>query len=151
MSVMEKVKAAKVAYLKASDMKAAALCSTLLSAMQLKGKNAGNRESTEEEALKAGYTMLSDIEKTLDLVKGKVGREADVKQFEWELGIVSSFLPAKPAMLSEAQLLEEMTKLVAQYPELKGKSPGPMIGKLRELFGDVVDGALASKVFRTLG
>lgn len=132
-----------------TDPARTALLNTLSSEIAMKGKNEGNRDTTDEEALTIVRKFVKNADQTFsDLTKA--GR--DTGAIQHELAILKAYLPAAPTV----EELEAAIAEIVSGSSATGGKPGAMRGLvmkgLKDRFGDRFDGAAAAPVVgRVLG
>ncbi len=114
-----------------SGSKSASLLTTLLSEATVIGKNAGNRETTDQEVIAVVKKFIKNIDETIEALKS---RNQDATSFLEEKSVLESFLPK--------QLSTQELKDIAS-----GRTGMPDFMKyLKENFNGQYDGKLASAV-----
>lgn len=126
---------------KAADKIKASLLVTLGAEIAKVGKDAGNRATTEDEAVKVIKKFLTNVEDSLAVIKD----EARANALRAEKEILQSFMPAQ---VSPEALKVAIADIVAQLPEKSLKAMGAVMGKLKAQFGANYDGALASQLVK---
>lgn len=126
---------------KAGDKIKASLLVTLGAEIAKVGKDAGNRPTTEDEAVKVIKKFLTNLEDSLAVIKD----EARAATLAAEKDILLAFMPAQ---VSPEALKVAITALVAELPEKSPKAMGIVMGKLKAQFGANYDGALASQLVK---
>ena len=150
MSLIAKIKDDLVAARKArTDSIRIALLTTLASEIANFGKNEGNRETRDEEAL----AVLRKFVKNADLTLANlVNAGRDTGAIHAEISILKEYLPKAP----DAGELEAAIRDIVAGAENSNAKPGALRGLvmkgLKERFGDRFDGASAGPVVaRVLG
>ena len=105
------------------------------------GKNAGNRETTDDEALAMVRKFLKNATETLQRLDD-AGRPTDVAKEE--ILILNSYLPKQ---LSAAQLLDAVRGMKDVDPAL---NVGTAMKLLKERYNGLYDGKIASEVVKTV-
>ena len=141
MSVIEKLKSESLALRKAKNPLAASI-TFALSEIEKVGKNAGNRATTEDEAIKAVQKIISSIETTLqNLFDSNIDLSMDPAKLEsmnTEKSILESVLPK---MVSE-DTVREYLQVLGSAPDfdLSDKSAkGTLMKAIKAKFGVLVD------------
>lgn len=93
------------------------------------GKNAGNRDTTEDEAIKAVQKLVSTLRDNLQYNLTEADREAT----EAQIAILSAVLPT---MLTDD---ETASALRAVMESTADKSKGSVMKTLREIYGARID------------
>ena len=121
-----------------------ALLNTLYSDIVMFGKNNGNRETTEGEAVKIIKKFAVGVEETIKLCE-KSGR--DSSQAKFELEVLNVYLPKQ---LSESELTAIITKIVDEQEDKTKKSMGKVMASLKEKYDGQYDGKLASTIVKNM-
>lgn len=134
MSLLEQIKTDQVVARKLGDKTAASLLTTLLGEATAIGKNAGNRETTDDEVVSVIKKFIKNINET---VTALVSRNEDASTYIAEREILERYLPKQ---LNEAELF----KLAASQESM------PAFMKfLKENYAGQYDGKLASTVAKS--
>jgi hypothetical protein len=150
MSLITQIKTDLVEARKArTDKDRIALLTTLSSEIAIVGKNDGNRETRDDEALAVVRKFVKNAEQTLTNLE-TAGRDTGTVQNE--LAILKAYLPTAPT----ADEIEAATRDIVAGAEGGGGKPGALRGlvmkELKARFGDRFDGAAAAPVVgRVLG
>lgn len=150
MNLIDTIKADLLESRKArTDAARTALLNTLASEIAMKGKNEGNRETTNDEALTIVRKFVKNADQSFaDLTKA--GRDSGAIQHE--IGILKAYLPKAPSV---EELEQAIADVVAGADATGGKSGalrGLVMKTLKDRFGDRFDGASAAPVVgRVLG
>ena len=136
MSIVSIIKARSLEARKAKD-KMSSFWITLLSEIQMVGKNAGH-ETTDEEAIKVLKRFKANAEQMVVL---GVESAAD------ELVIIEEFLPQ---MLTEDELTTIIGIYVGELAERNMKAMGAIMARLRVDYPGCYDGTLASSIIKKL-
>lgn len=120
-----------------------AFLTTLNSEIAMFGKNNGNRETTEAEAVKIIQKFVTGAKETIE-VGEQVGR--DVSKSRMELEILSQYMPKQ---MTEAEVKTAVEEIVATIPDKKAKEAmGNVMAQLNAKFGGKYDGKAASAIVR---
>ena len=139
--LVSQVQAASLEARKIKDSTRATLLVTLFAAMQKVGKDAGNRQTSDDEAVRVLKQFLKGVEEFLAVVKD----EATVARLTTEKNVLESFLPAQ----ADAESLKvAIAEIVASLADNSPKSMGLVMKLLKERFAGNYDGSLASKLTR---
>lgn len=150
MSLITKIKTDLVEARKArTDKERIALLTTLSSEIAIVGKNDGNRETRDDEALAVIRKFVKNADQTVTNLES-AGR--DTATVQKELAILKSYLPTAPT----ADEIEAATReIVAGAADTGGKPAalrGLVMKELKARFGERFDGAAAAPVVgRVLG
>lgn len=145
MSLVDEIKQASLAARKAKDTVASSLLTTLFSDVVNVGKNSGNRDTTDVEAVAVVKKFLKGVEETIAAFNGKQDTRLDTAMIEREL--LTKFLPQQ---LSEEQLKKEVLQIAQTIENLSAKHMGLIMKQLKEKFEGQYDGSIASKVVKSL-
>jgi Uncharacterized conserved protein len=152
MSLITKIKSDLIEARKArTDKERISLLTTLSSEIAIVGKNDGNRETRDDEALAVIRKFVKNAEQTLTNLEA-AGRSADAGAVQHELGILKAYLPTAPS----AEEIEAAAREIVAGAESNAGKPGALRGlvmkELKARFGDRFDGAAAAPVVgRVLG
>lgn len=141
--LLEQIRADSLTARKNRDSAKAVLLTTLFSEAAMKGKNAGNRDTTDAEVCEVIAKFIKGIDQSLAVVKDDVR----VKTLQAEKEVLESYLP-KAATLDEVQKYAQF--LVFTLTEPGPKSMGLVMKGLKEHFGASLDGTMASSVVKQL-
>lgn len=150
MSLITQIKTDLVEARKArTDKERIALLTTLSSEIAIVGKNDGNRETRDDEALAVIRKFVKNADQTVTNLES-AGR--DTATVQNELAILKSYLPTAPS----ADEIEAATREIIAGAENSGGKPAALRGlvmkELKARFGDRFDGAAAAPVVgRVLG
>ena len=121
-----------------------ALLNTLYSDIVMFGKNNGNRETTEGEAVKIIKKFAVGVEETIKLCEKSC---RDSFQVKFELEVLNVYLPKQ---MSEAELTAIITKIVDEQEDKTKKSMGKVMTSLKEKYDGQYDGKLASTIVKNM-
>lgn len=108
MSLLDTIKKDQFEARKNKDAVKASLLAALFSEASMIGKNAGNRETTDDETIKVIQKFLKDVQETLDALK--LSSDARVAVAQAEKAILEAYLPKRA---SETEVLAEIATLKA--------------------------------------
>ena len=137
MSLMAQLKKDSLIARKAADSVRATLLSTLIGEAEMVGKNAGNRESSDDEVQQTIRKFLKNNQEALAVIKDE-GRLAILRT---ESDILGSYLPA---MASEAEVKAFIAEIVASLTDRSPKSMGVVMGALKAKYGTNFDAKQAN-------
>ena len=139
MSVIEKLKAESLALRKTKNPVAASIVFAL-SEIEKFGKNNGNRETTEDEAIKVIQKLIATIDENL-----KVTTDNDRKvAFNFEKNVLSGVLPE---MASDDDIRDLLKEILGNE---KPKNKGIAMKIVRDQYGAKVDMKSAGKIVTEL-
>lgn len=139
MTVIEKLKAESLNLRKTRNPIAPAILFAL-SEIEKVGKNAGNRETTEDEAIKVIQKLIATIDENLKVTTDD-GRKI---AFNFEKQILSSVLPQ---MASDDEVRELLKDIIGDE---KPKNKGIAMKVIRDQYGAKVDMKRAGEIVTEL-
>ena len=139
MSVIEKLKAESLALRKTKNPVAASIVFAL-SEIEKFGKNNGNRETTEDEAIKVIQKLIATIDENLK-VTADDGRKI---AFNFEKNILSGVLPE---MASDDDIRDLLKEILGDE---KPKNKGIAMKVVRDQYGAKVDMKRAGEIVTEL-
>ena len=137
MSLLAQLKKDSMLARKAADGIRATLLSTLIGEAEMVGKNAGNRESTDDEVQQTIRKFLKNNQEALAVIKDADRRTA----LEQESAILVAYLPP---MASEAEVKAFIADTVAGLAERSPKQMGAVMGALKAKYGSGFDAKQAN-------
>lgn len=145
MALVDEIKKASLLARQAKDTTAASLLTTLFSDVVNVGKNAGNRETTDAEAVAVVKKFIKGVDETIAALEGKQDPRRDIALIERAL--LEHYLPAQ---LSAEKLREEISSIIGTIESPAAKHMGQVMKLLKEKFEGRYDGSLASKLVKEL-
>jgi uncharacterized protein YqeY len=144
MSLIATIKAASLQARRDRNAPKAALLSTLLGDIQMVGKNDGNRDSTDGEAIAVIKKMLVNAREMLEVVKVQLAGDtiAAMVRVGNEIEWLNSFLPKQ---LSQTELTIAIGQAISQVGATSIKDMGKVMKALKEHHEGLYDGTEASK------
>jgi len=115
----------------------ATLLSTLIAEAEMVGKNAGNRESTDDEVQATLRKFLKNNQEALAVIKDETRRAVLAD----EAAILAEYLPP---MATEADVKAFIAETVAGLADRSPKSMGAVMGALKTRFGTGFDAKQAN-------
>ncbi|NMG37337.1 hypothetical protein GRF61_23030 [Azoarcus sp. TTM-91] len=115
----------------------ATLLSTLIAEAEMVGKNAGNRESTDDEVQATLRKFLKNNQEALAVIKDEARRAVLAD----EAAILAEYLPP---MATEADVKTFIAETVAGLADRSPKSMGAVMGALKTRFGTGFDAKQAN-------
>ncbi|MCK2125541.1 GatB/YqeY domain-containing protein [Thauera aromatica] len=137
MSLLAQLKKDSLLARKAADSLRATLLSTLIAEAEMVGKNAGNRESTDDEVQQTIRKFLKNNQEALAVIKD-TDRLAALGQ---ESAILTAYLPP---MASEAEVKAFIAETVAALTERGPKQMGVVMAALKAKYGSSFDAKQAN-------
>lgn len=135
--LLNQIKADSLAARKAKDGARATLLVTLYAEAAKVGKDAGNRESTDDEVLKTVKKFLKGVEDSLAVLPQGAARE----QALFEQAVLQAYLPR---MVQGDELKAVVDDIVAALPQRDARAMGAVMKELKARLGSQYDGAQAS-------
>ncbi len=140
--ILEKIKKQQLQARKEKSPIVGAL-TALMSEVAIVGKNNGNRETTDEEAVKVIKKFIKGINETIDLIKDP----EKLKLLKMELEIYNSFLPQ---IMNELETRAAVEKIINALPEKSPKAMGQVMGTISKEYGTLIDRGLASQIVKEM-
>ena len=137
MSLLAQLKNDSLLARKAADRVRGTLLSTLIGEAEMVGKNAANRESTDEEVQQTIRKFLKNNQEALGVIKDEERRAL----LEQESAILTAYLPP---LASDAEVQAFIAASVATLAERGPKQMGVVMGALKARYGSDFDAKLAS-------
>lgn len=140
--LQEKIQEDALEARKAGNKVSSALLVTLSSEIFRIGKDAGNRRTTDEEAIRVVKKFKDGVVESLNVISDQE-RKAILTE---ELKILQSYLPAE---LTEEQLGASIKELVGELQDRSMKSIGVVMAGLKKKHGSAFDGSTASRLIKS--
>lgn len=137
MSLLAQLKKDSLLARKAADRVRGTMLSTLIGEAEMVGKNAANRESTDEEVQQTIRKFLKNNQEALGVIKDEERRAV----LEQESAILTAYLPP---LASDAEVQAFIAASVATLAERSPKQMGVVMGALKARYGSDFDAKLAS-------
>lgn len=146
MSVQKEIKSAQLQARKNKNKFKSGVLTALMSEVAIIGKNAGNRETTDAEALKVITKFKKGVNETTQIVLDQVEKTGEnlgdkLYNLEMELAIYNDFLPKQ---MSENELKTAIEVIVSQG----AGNIGTVMGKLKAEYSGMYDGKMASGLIK---
>lgn len=145
MSLIEQIKKDQVQARIARDAEKASLLTTLIGEAEMIGKNAGNRQSTDAEVITVVKKFINNMRETLSYAV-KIDVETG-NRIVREIAVLDQYLPTQ---MTEDQIKAILESMVATLPDRSPRQMGVLMKQLKEHHEGLYDGALASKIAKTL-
>jgi uncharacterized protein YqeY len=136
--MISKIKAEQLNARKTKNKFKTSVLTALLSEIVAIGKNDGNRETTESEAINVIKKFKKNIQENIKLITD----EEKIETLKNEIFIYDSFLPKQ---LSENEISIAIDKVLSS---LDNPNMGMVIGKMKKEYGDQLDMGLTSKLVK---
>lgn len=143
--LLAKLRADQLVARKAKDDVRSALLTALVSEAAMVGKNAGNRESTDDEVIAVVKKFLKNAEETRGHAQKRAQTDSSVNlaDIDREIAILGDYLPQQMSA-------DEIREVIVTF---KGSNPSANMGlvmkHLKDNFGGKYDGKLASEIAKT--
>lgn len=129
---------------KGGDSVRAKLLTTLFAEAAMVGKNAGNRESTDDEVVSMVKKFVANIDETRKLIAASSRPDdAALARLAAEREVVSAYLPA----MADA---DELRAFIGEQVGAGANAIGPIMGAVKKQFGAAADMKLANAIAREL-
>jgi uncharacterized protein len=135
--LIEQLKSDNLTARKQGQTLTATLLTTLYAEAAMVGKNAGNRESTDDEVTAVIRKFLKNNLEAQAVIKDP----ARLEVLTAEAALLERYLPQ---MATEEDVRAFIAQHVAALPEKSPKAMGGLMAKLKEKFGTAYDAAKAS-------
>ena len=145
MTLIDTIKAHRIAALKSAEKTKATFLGFLHAEIEKVGKNAGNRLTTEAEAIQALKKMAITARDTVALLIER-GEEATTAAIKAEIALIESYLPEQ---MTEEQIRAEIEKLLEGL-ERTPKAIGTVMAGLKTKFDGLFDSKRASEIVRDI-
>ncbi len=139
--LLESIRSASLEARRAKDAERAALLVTLYAESARVGKDAGNRESTDDEVVKVVRKFLKGVEESLSVLTVEEARARALREKE----ILESFLPRS---VTGDELARVVDTLVEELPERTPKMMGAVMKALKDRLAGAYDGNEASALVK---
>lgn len=139
--LIEQIREQSLQARRAKDTVRATLLVTLYAEAARVGKDAGNRDTTDEEAQRVVRKFLKGVEESLAVLKDEPARQVALA----EKAILESLLPQR---VTGEQLQAVVQDIVAALPEKSPKQMGAVMRTLKERLAGAYDGAEATTLVK---
>ena len=138
MTLFAKIKEHQLIARKAKDSLAATLLTTLIGEVFALAKNDGNREVTDADVVKLVKKFLDGINESIKYMESAKNEEA-LTMLRGEATILAPYMPQQ---MDEATLTEVLCE--------SGPNLGKLMSLLKSRYAGEYDGAMASKIAKTV-
>lgn len=107
------------------------------------GKNNGNRETTDAEAIKILKNFQSKTEEVIDLLNKK--DPSKVLEYKNKIELLQKYIPKQ---LSKEELDKIISNYISELPSVDKKSIGVIMNRLKNEHAGTYDGKLASNIIK---
>lgn len=146
MTLFTQIKADQLAARKAKDGLKATLLTTLIGELTAIGKNDGDREVTDADVVKLVKKFLDGVLETIRLMKDATNDDGSADRYVNLLKEQSYLTVYLPKQMDETTLTEVLCELVTE----SGPNLGKLMGLLKARYAGEYDGAMASKIAKTV-
>ena len=144
--LLEKLKHDALEARKARDTVKASLLTTLVAEAERVGKDDGNRPSSDTEVVAVIKKFIKNADESLRALRSRSDpSEAAIAHLQAEMTVLEGHLPSQA---SEAQIREQVERLVGVLDERSPKQMGALMAKLNSAFEGNFDKALASRIVK---
>ena len=146
MSLLKQIKSEQLKARKEKDKFTSGILTTLVGEITAVGKNAGNRETTNEETQKVITKFKKGVSDTIDLLlkNGKEVNSEEILNLKKEVKIYEKFLPK---MMSEKELENVIVNIISENSDI---NIGKIMGTLKSQYSGQYDGKTANQIARNL-
>lgn len=145
---MQQIKSAQIEARKAKNEVKASTLTTLIGEAGMIGKNAGNRETTDAEALGVIKKFIKNIDETISILSKNQNTEAaKLNQLEEEKAILQGFMPKQ---MSEDEVKSAIKSIVAEMGLSGPKAMGSVMKEMKARFDGTYDGGMVSKISKEI-
>lgn len=146
MSIAEQIKAASITA-RREKAPSAVLLVTVLAAIQRIGKDNGNRDTTDDEAIKVLKSFVENAKFTKNALIQR-DASADTSEQDREIAVLQEFIPAQ---LSEERLRQEIAVALAGVDKpYTPKHMGLVMKHLNGQFKGLFDGGAVKSLFEAI-
>ena len=139
--LMEKLQADLLQARKARQPIETGLLTALVGEAKMVGKNAGNRQTTDAEALAMVKKFLKNAEETKNRL---AEHNKDTTQLNREIEVLQAYVPQQ---LTVEELTEAIKNIIATVPNI---NIGTIMKELKAKYGTTYDGRKANEIAKTL-
>lgn len=139
--LLQKIKDDSLVARKAKEAQRATILVTLYAEAARVGKDAGNRDSTDEEVLKVVRKFVKGLDESLAVIKDAQA----IAAARFELEVLKAYLPKQ---LTLEELKEAVARTVAALPVANIKAFGSAMADLKAKHGATFDAAQASEMLK---
>lgn len=144
--IVQKIKSDQLQARKEKNKELASILTALYSEVAIVGKNNGNRETTDEEAVKVIKKFSKGVLESIETLQGSHNWEncgGRIEDLQNELDVYEKYLPKQ---MSENELRTAIEVMVSG-----GKNNiGMIMGTLKKEYAGLYDGAMASKLAKEI-
>lgn len=144
LSLIEKIKKDNLAARKIHDKERSKILTLLISEISMIGKNDGNRETTDQEALKVIEKAKNNALETMSFMDKSGASEKELESYAAEIAIYDDYLPQK---MSD----EELTSLIKDIIDHDSNANiGVIMKYLKNHHNGLYDGKKANEIIRKI-
>lgn len=127
-----------------SKSDSASLLTTLLSEIRMRAKDDGNREPTDEDAVKTVQKFIKSATETRD---HQIQRGTDASAAEREIEVLEAYLPRT---LSDSETRDAVATAISEVGATDRSAMGRVMSHLKEKHGNELDMKLASSLVKEI-
>lgn len=143
MTIIQNIKSKQLDARKHKDKISTSVLTALYSEVSIVGKNNGNRETNDQEAIAVIKKFIKGVNETVAIFEKN---SKDTTELKVELSIYESFLPKQ---MSENELRTAIQAAIADLDtEISMKLMGSLMKMLNDEYSGLFDGNLASKIVK---
>lgn len=146
MSLLKDIKDDLDGHRKHGNKTCVGVLTVLYSEAAMVGKNAGNRESTDEEVMVVAKKFIKGAKEMLAYFS-KDKNNPEIKIYKDEIDIYSDYLPKQ---LTTSELTSIIENLIAEFLILYKKDIGTVMKALKERHDGTYDGKEASSIIKEI-
>jgi len=144
MSLLSEIKKDQLQARKDKNAITATLLTTLIGEAAMIGKNAGNRESTDDEVVAVIKKFIKNNTELMNIVNPETNGYVDAKT---ENEFLAQYVPSQ---MTEEELRVAIQEQIRTLDKISPKLMGSVMGWLKEKYVGHYDGKLASKIVKEL-
>lgn len=143
MSIIQNIKSEQLKARKNKDELKKSVLTALYSEVSIVGKNKGNRETDDQEAIVVIKKFIKGVNETITIFKD---RNKPVDNLELEVEVYQSFLPKQMNVDELGIVIDNIIKTLAE--PINPRSIGVILKTLNVEYIGLFDGNLASKIVK---
>lgn len=152
--IIDNIKQARIQAMKDKDEVTKFLLTTVMGEANMKGKNDGDRPSTDKDYIQVMNKFVDNINDTLDIFeKNPVVKEDEIKKraldkerLNKEKSILISFLPELPAQMTTEQIEQSVQGIVNELGLAGPKAISVVMKEMKARFEGAYDAGMTSQI-----
>lgn len=144
MQLIKEIKNAQLEARKNKDKLSSSVLTALISEITAVGKNNGNRETTDDEAIKIITKFKKGCDENKRILKNRLNSEDKILEIENEVKIYDRFLPK---LMSERETEMAVNSILL---EMAHPNMGQVMGALKKEYGSSLDMSIASRIVKKI-